>query len=80
MCEKKAKNRKGDVFACEKHAKSSTNYMIPQREFSFTFLKKLKIEQLKEKGKEHMYFYNETKKMNKADFVQGLFDHLQKQC
>jgi len=80
MCEKKAKYRKGDVFACEKHAKSSTNYMIPQREFSFTFLKKLKIEQLKEKGKEHMYFYNETKKMNKADFVQGLFDHLQKQC
>ena len=80
MCEREAKYKKGDIYACEKHAKASTNYIMPQREFSLTSLKKLNMEQLKEKGKQHMYFYNETKKINKTEFVQGLFEHLQKQC
>ena len=80
MCEKEAKYKKGDIYACEKHAKASTNYIMPQRDFTITSLKKLNMEQLKEKGKQYMYYYNETKKINKTEFVQGLFEHLQKQC
>jgi hypothetical protein len=48
VCGKHGKYCKGSLIACEKHAKSSAKYKIPQKEHSASSLKKLKIDGLRE--------------------------------
>ena len=46
ICNKPAKYQKNTEFFCEKHARQSSQYIIPKREFLCTQLKKKKIEEL----------------------------------
>ena len=40
VCGKRAKYRKNNKCVCEKHAKNSNTYILPQKDHSLTFLKK----------------------------------------
>jgi hypothetical protein len=46
QCGRAAKFRKGDSYYCEKHAKTQTNYIIPTKKISPSFLKKQNLEEL----------------------------------
>lgn len=73
LCDKVAKYRKGDIFACDKHAKTSTSYAMPNKDFSVASLKKQSVEQLKEIGNTHMYT---NVKATKPVFIKGLYEHI----
>ena len=47
-CGKAAKYFRNNIYNCEKHAKNSKKYQLPKKEHSAAFLKKMKMEQLRE--------------------------------
>ena len=77
ICAKIAKYKKGDVFACESHAKLSKTLKLPTKLFSLPQLKKMPLVSLKALGAENMY--SPTEKINKEKYVLELYEHLQKQ-
>jgi hypothetical protein len=77
ICAKIAKYKKGDVFACESHAKMSKTLKLPTKLFSLPQLKKMPLVSLKALGAENMFV--PTDKLNKEKYVLELYEHLQKQ-
>ena len=52
-CLKLAKYSKNGQYYCDKHAKAETQFMIPQKQFLASNLKKQKVQELIHLGKEH---------------------------
>jgi hypothetical protein len=48
ICGKNAKYTKNEHYYCEKHAKLDHDYIIPKKQYTSTFLRKLKIIELRE--------------------------------
>jgi hypothetical protein len=60
ICGKKAKYTKGELCVCETHAKTQNQYLVPKKETSSAYIKKLKLEPLRT-------LYNQTHPFNAAD-------------
>jgi len=74
-CSLKAKYYKnGGCYTCEKHAKSSTHYIIPQKEYSSTCLKKLTVEGLQELKTKFQLKENPSKK---GELYKMILNHIQ---
>jgi hypothetical protein len=76
-CNKKAKFVKGENFYCKKHAKTC-GFIVPNKRFSTTSLKKLKNEELLRLFNEFKLQYNEN--MLKKDLLQTLVTFFETNC
>ena len=70
VCGKRAKYCKEALICCEKHAKTSTNYKLPQKEHTASCLKKLKIDELRKLAVDIGDKRDEGKK--REDIIQSL--------
>jgi len=85
-CIKMAKYRKNGECYCEKHAKGSTStkgsqFIIPNKKNSLTYLKKQKVEELLKIGKSHFLFLDATTVPKlKKDILLELENFYEKNC
>lgn len=68
-CKIKAKYVKNGMFYCEKHAKETIEYIIPEKRFQLSCLKKKKLADLMEIIREFSIHYDSNTKMNKNQIV-----------
>jgi len=82
-CSKIAKYQKNGAFYCEKHAKDSSQFMIPKKQNSVAAIKKMKIEELVKLGNSHLAFLNienistnpsNWKRVNLVNFLIDFFE------
>jgi len=81
-CTKKAKYIKNNKYYCEKHAKGCSQYIVPTKQFQFSSLKKMKIEDLIKLGNKYMVFIDiaSPEKMLKKDLVTVVISYFEKRC
>jgi hypothetical protein len=81
-CNKNAKYKKNGRFYCEKHAKSGSPFIIPNKQNNPTFLKKLKVADLFRLCQSHLLFLNieNPEKLLKKDLLEKLIAFYEKQC
>jgi len=81
-CIKMAKYKKHDQYYCEKHAKTNTQYLLPNKQRSMTGLKKLKVDELIKLGCSHHLFSDieNLSKILKKDLLNQLNQFFEKQC
>jgi len=80
-CGKKAKYKKNEKCYCEKHAKSSSQFIIPTKKNSITFFKKMKVEELIKVGQTNLLFLvSENIPKLKKDILEKLSDFYEKKC
>lgn len=80
VCGKKAKYTKNDRFYCEKHAKSSKDFMIPTKHMQLSYLKKQKVDELLKIGRGHFLFMNDNEKLKKDELVSRLDTFYSTKC
>lgn len=79
-CKKMAKYKKEEKYFCEKHAKNSV-FMIPTKECSLTYLKKLPIQELKNICHTNNFFEtNQIIPTFKNQLLEFVNNSLQKKC
>jgi hypothetical protein len=85
VCNKKAKYRCPNAqsselseFYCEKHAKMNNEYMLPKKECSPPFLKKMKIDALKLIADSHRVFEPCIMPQKRADILEGVLHYFEK--
>ena len=81
-CNKKAKYYKDNKYYCEKHAKECSQYMIPTKEMTTSFLKKLKLNELIQQGHQNLIFINTENidKLKKAEILDIVIEYYKKKC
>ena len=81
-CSKKAKYHKNNKYYCEKHAKECSQYMIPIKEMTPSFLKKLKLNDLIQQGNKNLVFLNTENidKLKKAEILDIVMEYYKKNC
>ena len=75
LCKKKAKYVINGIFHCEKHAKVSTEFLVPEKRLSSTNLKKNNLQELEKIAEEFSIPELSTthgKKINRKDFLEKL--------
>ena len=73
ICKKKAKYVRNDIFFCEKHARDSTKYIVPEKRLTSTNLRKSKISELEKLVEEFSIpdlSENQNKKRNKKEILE----------
>ena len=81
VCGKKAKYTKNDEFFCDRHAKSSKLWMLPNKNQSLAYIKKLKVDEIIAICNSHMLLINnDIKKLKKNDLIEILNNFYIKQC
>lgn len=80
ICGKKAKYTKTGQYFCDKHAKSSKDYMIPSKQTQLPYLKKQKVPELLTIGRGHFMFMNDSEKLKKDDIVNRLHNFYLSTC
>lgn len=81
-CTKIAKYQKNGSFFCEKHAKTSSQYLMPTKQRTLTQLKKLKTPDLLKLGQSHLLFIDieNPEKLLKRDLLNTVSAFFEKQC
>jgi hypothetical protein len=81
-CAKIAKYQKNGTFFCEKHAKTSSLYLMPTKQRTFTQLKKLKAPDLLKLGQSHLLFIENSnpEKLLKRELLETIGSFFEKQC
>jgi hypothetical protein len=81
-CGKNAKYQKNDGFYCEKHAKASSQFIIPTSKNNPSNLKKLKVVDIFKLCQSHLLFLNteNPEKLLKKDLLERLVSFYEKQC
>ena len=77
VCGKKAKYKKENFFYCEQHAKCNNEFMMPQKDYTEKVLKKKKVEEVLQIGKQHMFFLDNMKR-TKQEMIEILHKHFEK--
>jgi hypothetical protein len=77
-CARLAKYTKNGQFYCDKHAKAETQYMIPQKQFQASNLKKVKVPELILLGKTHGL--ENLADLKKDKIVETLANHFDQRC
>jgi hypothetical protein len=77
-CTRLAKYKKNDKYYCDKHAKANTEFMIPQKQFQTSNLKKVKVPELIHLGKE--YGMENLADLKKEKIVETLASHFDLRC
>ena len=75
ICKKKAKYVKNSIFYCEKHAKVSTEYLVPEKRLKSTNLKKNKLIELEKMIEEFSIpelSSTQDKKINKKEILERI--------
>lgn len=69
-------------YVCEKHAKENSEYIVPSKRTSTTFLKKQKIDTLLTIGKSHNLFLNmeNSTKLKKQEILEIIDEFYKKRC
>lgn len=69
-------------YVCEKHAKENSEYIVPSKRTSTTFLKKQKIDALLTIGKSHNLFLNieNSTKLKKQEILETIDEFYKKRC
>jgi hypothetical protein len=85
VCNKKAKYRRPNLqsselseFYCEKHAKLNNEFMLPKKECSPPFLKKMKIDGLKQIATLHKIFEQGIIPQKRADILEKVLHYFEK--
>lgn len=73
VCGKKAKYSKNTKYVCEKHAKLSTEYLLPNKEYTSSSLKKMKLEEIQKLLYRHLPSSKSTKKQDIVNELQTYF-------
>jgi hypothetical protein len=81
-CTKTAKYQKNGSFFCEKHAKASSQYLMPTKQRTTTQLKKLKAPELLKLGQSHLLFVENPnpEKLLKRELLETICAFFEKQC
>jgi hypothetical protein len=84
QCNKNAKYTKNDKYYCDKHAKLTTEYIIPTKEHTLTHLRKTKVDELLKIISIQNIFNdverNNEHKMKKVDIIALINDYYIKNC
>jgi hypothetical protein len=81
QCTTKAKYKKGNELFCMRHAKSNKKWMIPTKEQSASYIKKLKVDDLTSLCNSHMLLVNvNMSTLRKANMIEILETFYSKQC
>lgn len=78
-CIKPASYQKKGKYYCAKHAKDSTEYLIPTKQRTLTFLRKQKNEDLSRIGNSHMLFLSGVPK-TKKDMIDTIHTFYENTC
>ena len=79
ICGKVAKFSKHANFFCEKHAKNSSEYIIPSKETSHAFFNKMKVDELKTVYKK-LNVFNDSENLRKPDLLEKINKFYQDSC
>jgi len=81
-CATIAKYTKNGDFFCDKHAKKSTQFLMPTKQRSLTGLKKLKVDELLKLGNSHMLFIDieNPEKLLKKEMLDKVASFFNNQC
>jgi hypothetical protein len=80
-CTTKAIYKKGDELFCTRHAKSNKKWMIPTKNQSLSYIKKLKVDELTSLCNSHMLLANlNVSNIRKANMIEILETFYSKQC
>ena len=77
-CLKLAKYTKNTQYYCEKHAKAETQFMIPQKQFLASSLKKQKVQELIHLGKSHGI--ENLADLKKDKIIETLVGYFEQRC
>ncbi len=81
QCTTKAKYKKGTDFFCMRHAKSNKKWMIPTKNHSVSYIKKLKVDELTSLCNSHMLLVDvNMSTIRKANMIELLNTFYSKQC
>ena len=81
-CTKLAKYQKNGQYYCDKHAKTNTQYLLPTKQRSLAYLKKLKMIDLFKLGQSHLCFINveNPDKLKKGEMLEKVASFFEKNC
>ena len=79
LCGKVAKFSKNTNYFCEKHAKNSSEYIIPSKETSPAFFNKMKVDELKIVYKK-LNVFNDSENLRKPDLLEKINKFYQDSC
>jgi hypothetical protein len=80
ICGKKPKYKKCNIFYCEKHAKSSKEWIIPIKMYEKSSLNKLKHKEVEDLCKELLIFNNDNMKITKSVMIDKLLLFFLEKC
>jgi hypothetical protein len=81
LCGRKSKYKKEEQFFCDRHAKKNTQWIIPTKQHTLTYIKKQKVQEIITLCNTHMLLINhDIKTIKKDQFVEILMNFYQQRC
>jgi hypothetical protein len=80
VCKIKAKYEKNGSLYCDKHAKTTTEYLVPEKRFAISQLKKTKISDLDAMIKEFSIERETNIKLNKSEILEMMMTFFNFKC
>jgi len=81
LCGKKSKYQKNEQYFCEKHAKKNTQWIIPTKQHSLSYIKKQKVQDIITLCNTHMLLiHHDVKTLKKDKLVEILMEFYQQRC
>ena len=81
LCGRKSKYKKEEQFFCDRHEKKNTQWIIPTKQHTLTYIKKQKVQEIITLCNTHMLLINhDIKTIKKDQFVEILMNFYQQRC
>ena len=81
LCCKKSKYKKGEQYFCDRHAKKNTQWIIPTKQHTLTFIKKHKVQELITLCNTNMLLINrDIKSLKKENLIELLMNFYKERC
>ena len=81
LCGKKSKYQKDEQYFCERHAKKNTQWIIPTKQHSLSYIKKQKVQDIITLCNTHMLLiHHDVKTLKKDKLVEILMEFYQQRC
>jgi len=81
LCGKKSKYQKDEQYFCERHAKKNTQWIIPTKQHSLSYIKKQKVQDIITICNTHMLLIqHDVKTLKKDRLVEILIEFYQQRC
>ena len=81
LCGKKSKYKKEEQYFCDRHAKKNTQWIIPTKQHTLTYIKKQKVQEIITLCNPPMLLINhDIKSLKKEQLIEILMDFYQQRC